>query len=395
MTTTTARRTRIPTWLAAVVPIAVIGVLIGVFVAFNPIRSLRSTPPVEAIAFERVVFREGTIEVHIRNDGPDPVTVSQVTVNDSYRDFDASRTRLGRLETATITIPYPWDEGLPINIGLVTSTGLVLEHDVAAAALTPAVDLSTLVTYALLGLYIGVVPVAVGLLWYRSLQSASRTWLTFFLAFTIGLLLFLLVDTVAEGLELAGETASALNGLGLFTMGALIAVGGLLLLDARLKGSGGGQRERGAAGALVLTYLVAAGIGLHNLGEGLAVGAALTTGEIALGTFLVVGFALHNTTEGLAIVAPLGRHDRPALIHFAWLGLLAGGPAIIGAWLGGFAFSPAIASLAFGVAAGAIAQVVWQIGRSTTAESSAAPTPAALGIFAGFAFMYLTGLLTG
>jgi zinc transporter ZupT len=242
-----------------------------------------------------------------------------------------------------------------------------------------------LTIYALLGIYIGVIPVAVGLLWFPALRRASRRWLTFFLAFTIGLLAFLLVDTVEEGLELAGETAAALNGPGVFFIGLLFAVFGLTWL------SSWAQRARRVSSGLMLAYLIAAGIGLHNLGEGLAVGAALAAGEIALGTALVVGFALHNTTEGLAIVAPLGdASERPSLWHFVVLGAIAGVPTVLGAWMGGFAFSPVWGTLAFGVAAGAIAQVVWAIGRSMLDRIGSGAV--ALGFTLGLLAMYVTGL---
>lgn len=153
------------------------------------------------------------------------------------------------------------------------------------------------------------IPVAIGLLWYPALRRTSKRWLAFLLAFTVGLLAFLLVDTVAEGLELAGATAAALD------------------TTLRKRRSTEGD-VAGPLGGLLLAYLIAGGIGLHNTGEGLAVGASLATGEVALGTFLIVGFALHNTTEGLAIVAPLGdAAKRPALRHFVALGALAGAPA--------------------------------------------------------------------
>lgn len=381
-------------WLSGLGPLLAIAVLVAVFLAFDPIGRLREVPPAEAIAFERTVFEENAIELHLRNDGPDPVTIAQVLVNDAYWNFSIGERTLGRLETTRMRIPYPWDEGLPVNIALVTSTGLTIEHEVEAAALTPEFDASTLGIYALLGVYIGIIPVAVGLLWFPALSRSSRRWLDFFLAFTVGLLTFLLVDTVAEGLELAAETAEVLDGLGLFVIGALIAVVALVALSESLdreRPKGG----RSKAGVLGLAYLIATGIGLHNLGEGLAVGAALAAGEVALGTFLVVGFAIHNTTEGLAIVAPLGSvARRPSLWHFAALGALAGVPTVAGAWLGGFAFAPSWGALAFGVAAGAIAQVVWQIGKNTVADRRFATNLGALGFVAGLGFMYVTGLFT-
>jgi len=382
-----ARAERFPSWLLALGPLVLIAVLVVLFVRLDPIGSLREVPPVEAVAIERTELDEGMVTLEVRNDGPDPVTIAQVLVDDAYWQHEITDRELGRLETATIRIPYPWDDGTPLNIALVTSTGLTIEHEIEVAAVTPEVDAATLATYALLGIYIGVVPVAVGLLWLPSLRRARRRWIVFFLAFTVGLLAFLLVDTIEEGLELAAAAASSLNGLGLFAFGALLAVVGLMTLERSL------AARRGALPGLALSYLIAAGIGLHNLGEGLAVGAALAAGEVALGTFLIVGFALHNTTEGLAIVAPLGDADRPLLKHLVALGALAGVPTIAGAWAGGFAFSPAWAALAFGVAAGAIAQVVWAVTRSLSSDGGLTTVNAAVGFLSGVVVMYATGLL--
>ncbi|MGH2702903.1 MAG: ZIP family metal transporter [Actinomycetota bacterium] len=401
MATTTATKGRagLPAWLGWLLPVVAIAALVTLFLLFNPIGSLREVPAVEAVAVERTELKADEITLELRNDGPDPVTIAQVLINDAYTSFEISDQKLDRLESSTIRISYPWEEGLPVGIALVTATGVTIEHEIEAAALTPEADGSTITVYALLGLYIGVIPVAIGLFWYPALRRASKRWIGFFLAFTVGLLGFLLIDTVAEGFELAGETAAALDGLSLFILGAVGAVIALAAFEgflARRRASQSGEDiGRSPVGGLALAYLIAAGIGLHNLGEGLAVGAALAGGEIALGTFLIIGFAIHNTTEGLAIVAPLGSESkRPSLWHFVALGAVAGAPTILGAWTGGFAFAPAWAALAFGVAAGAIAQVVWQIARGMTRDHGLASGLGALGLMAGLVFMYITGLLT-
>ena len=393
MATRTARPVA---WAYSLGPLALIGGLLVAFVLLDPIGSLRTAPPQEAVAFERVELHPGTIELNVRNDGPDTVQLAQVIVNDAFWDFDATRSSLGRLETSTIRIDYPWDEGVPLEISLVSSTGATFAHEIQAASETPEADARVFAVYGLLGLYIGVVPIAVGLLWFPALRRASQRALGFFLAFTIGLLAFLLVDTLNEGLEIAGEVAGALDGVALFAIGALGAVLGLTALEGTLsrrrKGRGGGAKLAG----LAVAYLVATGIGLHNLGEGLAVGAALAAGEAALGTFLVVGFALHNTTEGLAIVAPLGAESqRPSFKHLVALGAVAGVPTIFGAWIGGFAFSAAPAAVAFGLAAGAIAQVIWTIGRALPERAKLNTGVGTLGFLAGLMFMYATGLLAG
>jgi zinc transporter, ZIP family len=390
-TTVSSRLQRVPTWVAWLLPVLLISLVAILFLMLNPIGSLREVPPVEAIAVERTVFSDDLIELQVRNDGPDPLQISQVLVDDAYRPFEIGDATLGRLEQTEISIPYPWEEGLPVRIALLTSTGLTFEHHVEAAALTPEPDSSTFLTYGLLGIYIGLIPVLVGLLWFPSLRRISAKWLAFFLAFTVGLLAFLLVDTVAEGFELASLTGAALNGFGLFAIGATATFIALIALGSALNNA---RADRGLSG-LPLAYFIAAGIGLHNLGEGLAVGAALAAGEIALGTYLVLGFMLHNTTEGLAIVAPLGsERERPPLKHFVWLGAVAGLPTVAGAWAGGFAFAPSWASLAFGVAAGAIAQVVWAVGKTLPSDYRLGSPVGAAGLVAGLVVMYGTGLLT-
>jgi zinc transporter, ZIP family len=142
-----------------------------------------------------------------------------------------------------------------------------------------------------------------------------------------------------------------------------------------------------------LALLVAVGIGLHNLGEGVAIGSAYAVGALALGAFLVVGFALHNTTEGLAIVAPVAAY-RPSLGRLLSLGLLAGAPAILGAWIGAAAFTSSVAAFLFGIGAGAIAQVIVQLAPAMRDERGRTLHPlGVLGLLAGIALMFATGLL--
>lgn len=377
-------------WLRLIGVLALLGALLFSF-SFVSKLTLGEAPPVEAVAFERTILEPGRVELHLRNDGRDEVRIAQILINDAYWTFEIGDPVLGRLESTVLTAEYPWDDGNPLAITLITSTGVTITHEIDAAVATPETDARTIWTYAALGIYIGLIPVLIGLFAFPFLKRMPPRWLGFFLALTIGLLVFLLVDTFAEGSELAGEAPSALDGLGLFAIGAVLVI----LTLTWFEGWQARRRAGAAAEPLRLAYLIATGIGLHNLGEGLAVGAALAAGEVGLGAGLIVGFALHNTTEGLAIVSPLGRmKDRPSLLHFLGLGAVAGLPTVLGAWVGGFAFSAAWASLAFGVAFGAIAQVIRTISRSMKGEASLSRGLPAIGFAVGLVVMYASGLIT-
>ena len=377
----------LPLWVRGVLPLVLLGILLAVFFRWGPLGFLQTSfPPVEELTIERVWMPEqGVIQVRVVNGGPEPVTVSQVIVDDAIwsHTMDGERT-IGRLSSRTISIPYPWVEGEPHEVVLLTTTGLTFDATVEVATVAPRADARYLGFFAMIGLYVGVIPVLLGLLWLPFLRGLERRWVDFFLAFTVGLLVFLGVDALVESLELAERVPGAYSGTGIVLLGLL---GTPLLLE------GAGRLRRGGAGGLGLAFLVALAIGLHNMAEGLAIGGAYASGAVALGTFLIVGFLIHNTTEGLAIVAPLAQ-ERVRLRTLAGLGLVAGVPTILGAWLGGFGTSPLWATLFLAVGAGAVAQVVWQLVRMLGRRSGGLTTPLnAAGVLLGLLVMYATGLL--
>ena len=140
--------------------------------------------------------------------------------------------------------------------------------------------------------------------------------------------------------------------------------------------------------------MIAIGIGLHNFGEGLAIGAAVGLGSIAFSTFLIVGFALHNTTEGIAIAAPMSR-GKLMIGKLAAMGMIAGAPAIFGAWVGGFVYSPFTSVIFLSIGAGAIFQVIITILRWIREEGDKNLSSAAVasGFAIGMLIMYLTSIL--
>ncbi len=384
---------RVPVWVLALVPLTLIVVaLVALLSVGDDTLGDRLGPPVEEIAVERTVLRPGEIELTVRNTGPDPVSVAQMFVNDAYVDYTASGNEIGRNATEKFTVDYPWQTDSPYLVTLVSSTGATTEHEIALAVATPEADGGFYGLMALLGLYVGVVPVALGMFFLPFLRRVREHWIRFFMAVTIGLLGFLAVDAYLEGTEIAESGTGAFGGVELLFIGAGAAYLGLVALDRYLKGRRERAKQKGAD-AYQLALLIAIGIGLHNLGEGLAIGSAYAIGELALGAFLVFGFALHNTTEGLAIVAPLSSQRRPSLARLGMLGLIAGAPAILGAFIGASAYNPELVALLIGVGIGAIVQVIVQIAPAIRDKAGRALYPASVaGILTGVAILYGTGL---
>lgn len=401
-----AAQSGVLTWVFALVPLVLLGALLAAIVGLGPSQLIQGDdmPPVERIAITRVDLRPDEIRLSVVNDGPDTVTIAQITVDDAFWSFQVEPSNeLSHLQRGTIAIPYPWVHGDTHRVKLLTSTGVTFEHEIGVAVETPRPNARFFAVFALIGLYVGVVPVAIGLLWYPLMSRVGRRGLDFLLALTIGLLLFLLVDSVGEGLEAAALVPGSYQGMALFVFGAAAAYVALEAIGGALSAR---RRERqnavddNAGEGWVLALLVAIGIGLHNFGEGLAIGSAFTLGEIALGTLLIVGFTLHNTTEGLAIIAPLARGgERVGVPRLVQLGLIGGLPTILGAWIGGFVYTPALAVLFLALGVGGIAQVTRQIGKQMVGENGVSEYlrhgSAVAGLALGVLIMYVTGLIVG
>ena len=412
MTTSERKMTtagRLPLWVSGLIPLLALALMLAVFAVGNPLAIFRaSLPPIENLAFERIAVTPSGFEAQLINGGPDPVTVAQLMVDDAYWQFRVSPSAtIPRLGRAVLSIPYPWVEAEPNVIRVVTATGATFDGVVSIATPTPLPGPAQSVAYGLLGVYVGIVPVGLGLLWFPVMKRMRRKALGAVLSLTLGLLVFLLIDTLLEAFEVAASLPSAFQGIPLTLFAALLTWMVLLALRARpRRGPGSPPAVRRG---LSLAVLIAFSIGLHNLGEGLAIGAAFALGEAALGSFLVIGFTLHNITEGIGIAAPLapgkqgdiataaGREE-PGLLTFVGLALLAGSPAILGAWIGGFAYSPLLACLFLGMGVGAIWQVIVEVtsllrGYAEREGDSITSWANVGGFVAGLAIMYLTALL--
>jgi zinc transporter ZupT len=381
-------------WLLGLIPLALMAGIVVIFAALGaPGLAERRGPPVENLVVDKIALHPGVIQLTVRNDGPDAVSVRQVIVNDGFANFTSKYEQLTRLAADTIRVDYPWIEGEAYEISLLTSTGGVIPAEIPVAVETPEAGPGFYGLMALLGTYVGVIPVLLGMLWLPLLRRSKPSVIRVLIAFTIGLLVFLIVDALLEGIEIAGQGSQAFGGQALVYLGAIVGYLVLATVDSTMRSRGQAASGGAKAGGLHLALLVAVGIGLHNLGEGLAIGAAYAAGALALGALLVIGFAIHNTTEGLAVVAPVAK-NRPSLKTLAGLGLLAGGPAIVGAWIGASAFNGSLVAFLLGVGAGAIAQVIVQLAPFIRNEAGQFLYPkSAGGMLGGIGVLYATSLL--
>lgn len=384
-----SKPSRVKVIAAGVIPIVLLSAMI--LYLFGPGSELLNFgTPLPDITIERIAFVKSEIQVTVRNTGPIDVSIAQADVNDRIQPAAIEPDKnLSRFETALVRIPYEWNTAEPYEIGLTTHDGTRFAQSVEAAApaITPSIDLISY--FAVIGTYVGIIPVMIGLLWFPFISKMSQSKYKFFLALTAGLLFFLGIDAIVEGLEISSERLSgAFNGELLVATVVVGSFVGLYYVAEKLVG-----RASAVGKSVAIALMVSIGIGLHNLGEGLAIGAAIGLGEIALSTFLIIGFTIHNTTEGLAIAAPMAR-QKPMIKKLALMGFIAGAPAILGAWIGGFEYSPISAIIFLSVGAGAIFQVVVAIMKWIRQdEKGLVSAPTAAGLAVGMIIMYLTSIL--
>ncbi|MGK2879156.1 MAG: ZIP family metal transporter [Solirubrobacterales bacterium] len=411
----TKTRSRGRTWALALIPLILLAIALGTFSAldsrvFGLIGS--NPPPTDELSVSRVLFEDRKIVVRVTNPQPDPIEIAVVTVDDGVANFSVSGGPvLDRFDRRSITIPFAWNEGEPYTIGITSSSGVQTTSTITAAVEAVRPNGSSILGFGLIGLLVGLLPVALGLMWLPVLRKLGDTALSGFMALTAGLLTFLAVDALFEAFEQQSLLPGSFGGIGLIVVGVSLsfigvgALSGWLTRRARATGAEPGSTDTGPTSFMThtsgftLALAIAVGIGFHNFGEGLAIGAAFAIGELAFSSLLIVGFTVHNITEGLGIAVPIAedRGSRPSLKRLAMLAAVAGLPAVLGTWIGGYFTSSFLATFFFAIAAGAAAQVVYEvssfISRKTT-DGWRSPAVAG-GFVAGVAVMYLTGLIAG
>ena len=391
MTQSPSNRFTFRTFILLLIPIILLVGVIVLFLSTGGGLNLESAAPVESLDVERYILTRDGIQLQVRNTGPEEITIAQVIVNEAVIPFEVNPSaNIPRLGRANIDIKYAWNYGEAYGITIFSSNAIPFNVDIPVAFETPQPYSGTFWGFTLIGLYVGVIPVFLGIFWFPALRTLGKKWMVFLMALTAGLLVFLGFDTVSEAFEQAAEVPGAFQGIGLIGIGVVAT---FLILDTISRQQTETGRDE-AEKRLALAYMIAAGIGIHNFGEGLAIGAAYNIGEISLGTFLVVGFIIQNITEGLGIIAPVLR-DRPSLHALALMGLVGGAPAILGAWIGGYAPSPFLAVLFLAIGAGAIFQVIYEIAKliQKDTQREAMPMIVFSGVLTGMMMLWVTGLL--
>ena len=348
--------------------------------------------PLPEITIEKVDFVDSEIQATVRNTGPIPVEVVMADVNDRIQPAAVEPDGyLERYETTLVRIPFEWNAAEPYNIGITIEDGTRFEKEIEAAAPALEFNLDLAIFFAIIGTYVGIIPVMIGLLWLPFIKRISKQKYHFFLALTAGLLFFLAIDSIEEALDISDENlAGSFNGTLLVATVVVLSFLALYYSGNKLVTKTDTSK---IAKPVAIALMISIGIGLHNFGEGLAIGASVGMGSIAFSTFLIVGFALHNTTEGIAIAAPMSR-GKLMIGKLVALGLIAGSPAIFGAWIGGFAYSPFSSVVFLAVGAGAIFQVILVLLKWIKDEGDKTLSSAAVicGFAVGMSIMYLTSI---
>ena len=221
-------RGNLTTAVLLILPLIVLGGVIWLFLSTGGGLNLTAPAPVEALTVERTLLKPGTIELSVRNSGPQALQIAQVIVNDAVWPFTISANPIPRLGTATLHLDYHWSQGEAYAVRMFSSNALPFDAVIPVAFETPTPNADSFLAFTLIGIYVGVIPVYLGLVWFPALRKLGRKAMIFLMALTAGVLVFLGLDTLAEALSQAAAVPGPFQGIGLIGIGV---VGTFLLLE--------------------------------------------------------------------------------------------------------------------------------------------------------------------
>ena len=224
------------TLILAFVPIVVLAAMLGFLLSPYGQSLINVGTPLPQVTIEKIEFHDNQILAFIRNTGPMDIIVSQADVNDRIQSAAIEpSSKIERLSEALVTIPYPWLPGTPYEIGITTSDGTRFSKGVEAAVLAPTPDANQALLFTSLGVYVGVIPIMLGLLWYPYIRKISIAKYSFFLSLTAGLLVFLGIDALLEVNEIViNNVAAVFNGQALSVLVTISSFAVLLYTSERL-----------------------------------------------------------------------------------------------------------------------------------------------------------------
>lgn len=170
------------------IPLVLLAAVIALFV-WTDGAGLSGEPaaPIEAVEFGQTRLEPGLIELNLRNTGPKELAISQINVNDAIWPYAASANPIARLGSSTLTLHYPWAEGEMYRITIFTRNSVPLTTTIDVATTTKGASASTLWSFTLVGIYVGIIPIVLGMLWIPALRQLSRRAMLFLMAATVGL----------------------------------------------------------------------------------------------------------------------------------------------------------------------------------------------------------------
>lgn len=288
-----------------------------------------------------------------------------------------------------------WLDGVPRWLLALGPVGILAVVLAVLARVTPfdalaagnATTIEIVWMLAVIGAAAGIIPVAIGMLWFPFIRDLDARYLHGFMALAAGVLVFMALGMSRDALQHAGNAQQTLLGF------ALVAIGIGVTFAVMYGASQWRQRTMAATekSGLQVAYLVALALGLHSIGEGLGIGTYFVLDEPTQVLLLMLAFIMHNVMEGPTVVAAVARdRETPPLRHFAAMGAIAGGPVILGGWIGSLGQSDLLAALFFAIAIGAILQVLIEVAELIRFDAEAVLTRINAATFAvGFALMFI------